>query len=146
MVTWLCGVYLQFPTAYLAKTSENDFQPKVSSTPEFCASKQTVQVKELHSLEQSLQAVTISERKTPSVSSTDTQLLIAQKKGLQSEISSETKEIEKLQVILIVIIIIIVTEILDILYKAHGSEHGEVFLNHPFCSLKIYAFTYIYML
>jgi hypothetical protein len=101
--------HLQFPTAYLAETGENcenDFQPKVTSSPELCASKQTVQVKQLDSLERSLQAVTISERKSPPVSSTDTQLLITQKKRLESEIASVTKEIEKLQVIPIVIIIL----------------------------------------
>jgi hypothetical protein len=63
-------------------------------------------VKELDALEQSLQAVKITERKSQSVSSTDTQLLIAQKKQLQSEIASVTKEIEKLQVIPIVVIIV----------------------------------------
>lgn len=101
--------YLQFPTAYLAETGENcenDFQPKVSSSPKLCASKQTVQVKQQDSLEQSLQKVTISERKSPPVPSTDIQLLIAQKKGLESEIASVTKETEKLQVIPIVIIIL----------------------------------------
>jgi ABC-type phosphate transport system auxiliary subunit len=93
---------LQFPTTYLTEASENyenDFQPKVSSSPELCASKQTVEVRQLDSLGQSLQAVKITEKKSPSLSSTDTQLLIAQKKQLQSEIASVTKEIEKLQVI-----------------------------------------------
>jgi hypothetical protein len=94
--------HLQFPTTYLTEANENyetDFQPKVSSSPELCASKQTVQARQLDSLEQSLQAVKITEGKSPSVLSTDTQLLIAQKKQLQSEIASVTKEIEKLQVI-----------------------------------------------
>ncbi|PNF38558.1 hypothetical protein B7P43_G04028 [Cryptotermes secundus] len=93
----------EFPTAYLADTGENyenDFQPKVSSSREICASKQTVQVKQQESLERSLQKVTISERKSLPVPSTDIQLLIAQKKGLESEIASVTKETEKLQMIL----------------------------------------------
>jgi hypothetical protein len=101
--------HLQFPTAYLAETGEKwetDFHPKVSSSPELCASKHMAQVKQLESLERSLQAVTISERKSPPVSYTDTQLLITEKKGLESEIASVTKEIEKLQVIPIVIIIL----------------------------------------
>jgi hypothetical protein len=100
--------YLQFPTTYLTEASknyENDFQPKVSSSPEFCASKQAVQVKQLDSLEQSFQAVKITERKSPPDSSIDTPLLIAQKKQLQSEIASVTKEIDKLQVIHNVIIV-----------------------------------------
>lgn len=100
----------QFPTAHLAQTGVNfqsDFQPSISSTPELCASTQTVQAKKLQSLEQSFQAVTISEKKNPAVSSVDMQSLIAQKKGLQSEIASTIKEIEKLKVNPIVTVTII---------------------------------------
>jgi hypothetical protein len=98
----LCGFHSQFPITHLARTSVNyqsDFRPNISSTPELCAYK--LPVKKLLSLEQSFQAVTISEKKSPAASSHDMQSLIAQKKELQSEIASTLKEMEKLKVSLI---------------------------------------------
>lgn len=92
--------HLQFPTAHLAQTSvnfQNDFQPNIL-TPELYVSKQTVQSNKLQYLEQSLQAVTISEKKNPGVSSADTETLIIQKIRLQSETASVIREIEKLKV------------------------------------------------
>jgi hypothetical protein len=61
-------------------------------------SKQTVEAKQVNSLNLSLQAVNISKREDPAVSSTDMQSLIAQKKGLQSEIAALTREIDNLKV------------------------------------------------
>ncbi|XP_021941204.1 transcription termination factor 2-like isoform X4 [Zootermopsis nevadensis] len=62
--------------------------------------KETVQSNKLQYLEQSLQAVTISEKKNPGVSSADTETLIIQKIRLQSETASVIREIEKLKMIL----------------------------------------------
>jgi len=139
--------HLQFPTAHLTRTSVNhqsDFQPVVSSTPDLCASKQTVKAKQLNSLEQSLQAVTISEKENSAVSSTDVQSVIAQKKRLQSEIALVTKEIEKLKVNPIVTIIIIVIQINDTHCLWCRSGHREVFSALFFCVLKgQYTFVYI---
>ncbi|XP_021941202.1 transcription termination factor 2-like isoform X2 [Zootermopsis nevadensis] len=97
-----CTILKEFPTAHLAQTSvnfQNDFQPNIL-TPELYVSKQTVQSNKLQYLEQSLQAVTISEKKNPGVSSADTETLIIQKIRLQSETASVIREIEKLKMIL----------------------------------------------
>jgi hypothetical protein len=62
-------------------------------------SKQTIEAKQLNSLEESLQAATISKREEdPAVSSTDRQSLIAEKKRLQSEIFSLMRGIDNLKV------------------------------------------------
>jgi hypothetical protein len=109
----------QLPTAHLARTNVNfqsDFQPNILSVPELCASKETVQVKKVQSLEESLHAMTISAKKNAPVETnaffvsetvTDNMaLIIAQKKRLQSEIASAIKETEKLKVNLIVTVIV----------------------------------------
>jgi len=76
---------------------QSDLDHEIPSS-ELDPSKQTLEAKQLNSLEQSLQAVTISKGKDPAISRTDVQSLIAQKKGLQSEIAALTMGIDNLKV------------------------------------------------
>jgi len=96
-----CMVFhLQFLHCLSSKQSVNcqsDLEREVPSS-EMDTSKQTLEAKQLNYLEQSLQAVTISKGKDPAISRTDMQSLIAQKKGLQSEIVALTKGIDNLKV------------------------------------------------
>jgi len=93
-------LHLQFLHCHSSKQSVNcqsDLEHEVPSS-ELDTSKQTLEAKQLNSLEQSLQAVTISKAKDPAVSPTDMQSLVAQKKVLQSEIAALTMGIDNLKV------------------------------------------------
>lgn len=92
--------HLQFTHSHSSKQSVNwqsDLKHEIPSS-ELDTSKQTLEAKQLKSLEHRLQAVTISKGKDPAISSTDMQSLIAQKKGLQSEIATLTMGIDNLKV------------------------------------------------
>lgn len=93
-------IHLQFLHCLSSKESVNcqsDLEHEIPSS-ELDPSKQTLEAKQMNSLEQSLQAVTISKGKDPAISLTDMQSLIAQKKGLQSEIAALTMGIDNLKV------------------------------------------------
>jgi bifunctional N-acetylglucosamine-1-phosphate-uridyltransferase/glucosamine-1-phosphate-acetyltransferase GlmU-like protein len=92
--------HLQLLHCHSAKQSVNcqsDLKHAIPSS-ELGTSKQPVEANQLNSLEQSLQAVTVSKGDAPAVSSTDIPSLIAQKKGLQSEIAELTTGIDNLKV------------------------------------------------
>jgi hypothetical protein len=92
--------HLQFLHRHSAKQSVNcqsDLKRAIPSS-KLDTSKQTVEANQLNSLEQSLQAVTISKGEGPTISPADIQPHIAQKKGLQSEIAELTKGIDNLKV------------------------------------------------
>jgi len=92
--------HLQFLRCHPSKQSvncQNDLEHEIPSS-KLDTSLQTLESKQLNSLEQILQAVTISKGKDPAISPTDMQSLIAQKKGLQSEIVTLTMGIDNLKV------------------------------------------------
>jgi hypothetical protein len=92
--------HLQFLHCHSARESVNcqsDLKHEIPSS-KLDTSKQTVEAKQMNSLEQSLQAVTISKGEDPTISPTYIQSLIVQKKGLQSEIAELTRGIDNLKV------------------------------------------------
>jgi hypothetical protein len=92
--------HLQFSPCHSAKQSvifPSDLKHEIPSS-EFDTSQQTVEAKQLNSLEHCFRAVTISKGEDPAISPTDVQSLIAQKKGLQSEIAALTVGIDNLKV------------------------------------------------
>jgi len=89
--------FLHCPSSKQSVNCQSDLEHEVPSS-EMDTSKQTLEAKQLNSLEQSLQAVTISKWKVPAIFPTDMQSRIAQKKGLQSEIAALTMGIDSLKV------------------------------------------------
>jgi len=89
--------FLRYPSSKQSVNCRSDLEREVPSS-KMDTSKQTLEAKQLNSLEQSLQAVTISKGKDPAISRTDMQSLIVQKKGLQSEIAALTMGIDNLKV------------------------------------------------
>ncbi|XP_069698032.1 transcription termination factor 2 isoform X2 [Periplaneta americana] len=80
--------------------SESNFKPALSSTPISDVSKPGMKDEAVNAIERSFQSVAISEKKSSPNSSSDFHSLIVQKKALQSDIVSVSKEIEKLRMIL----------------------------------------------
>jgi hypothetical protein len=87
-------LHLQFPQSV---NCQKGFECEIPSS-ELGTCKQTVEAKQPDSLEESLQALTFSEREDANVSCTDMQPLITQKKVLQSEIAVVKRGIDNLKV------------------------------------------------